>query len=538
MELNTGGVNRKTRRGVVFMGNLAVINIFGLASSAYEPVFSGKSAFERVMEWAAVIPDASGIVLLAGLKTEIPNVGNQDLPVTVIKKESWDEEILIRALAETTGTAVGGDELPEALFYTWGDAPLPDKKLTRTLWDLHYKYDAEYTFADGYPVGMAPEILSRSLPEKLIPLAVGRNGEVRRDTLFEVLRQDINAFDVETHLSPEDMRMDRVSITCDTRRNIQIAEALYKAGGRDADSLCAIIPENKKSLRSLPSYFPIQVTDHHPQNSSYSAYNTWKGDPRENSRFMDPNVFSDLCRRIVDFAGDAVIVPSLWGEPASHPSIGEIIKSALDAGEGVDLPDAPAATKVLVETSGIGWNPALLEELASGTEAGRLLWIITLDAADPDLYKALRGDGLAEAEETARTLAGLFGKNCWVQAVRMLENEEHLEDFHKKWTDEGVGVIIQKYDSYAGYLPEKQPADLSPLHRFPCWHLKRDMPVLVDGTVPVCIDALDRLERLGNAFTEDLERIWSAGEQLHERHVAGEYPNPCAQCDEYYTFNF
>ena len=120
----------------------------------------------------------------------------------------------------------------------------------------------------------------------------------------------------------------------------------------------------------------------------------------------------------------------------------------------------------------------------------------------------------------------------------MLENEEHLEDFHKKWNDEGVGVIIQKYDSHAGYLPEKQPADLSPLNRFPCWHLKRDMPVLIDGTVPVCIDALDRMESLGNVFTDDLERIWSAGAKLHERHVSGEFPNPCAQCDEYYTFNF
>ncbi len=505
---------------------------------AYKSVFGGKSAFERAVEWAASVPDVSGLVLLAGVKTEIPEIGNQDVSVGVIKKETWNEENLIRALLETVNGATGGDSAPDSIFYAWGDAPLIDKDVTRTLWDLHYKYDAEYTFADGYPAGTAPEILSASLPAKLLPLAAGRGGEVRRDTLFEVLRQDINAFDVETQLSPEDMRMDRVSITCDTRRNVRIAESLYEAGGRDAESLCTVIPANRNLLRSLPVYFPIQITDHHPQNCSYSAYNRWKGDPRGNSQFMDARVFSDLCRGIVDFAGDAVIVPSLWGEPSSHPEIGKIIRSALEAGEGGDLPDAPAATKVLIETSGIGWNPALLEELASETEAGRLLWIVTLDAADPALYTSLRGEGQGEAEDTARKLAGLFGKHCWVQAVRMLENEEHLEDFHKKWNDEGVGVIIQKYDSHAGYLPEKQPADLSPLNRFPCWHLKRDMPVLIDGTVPVCIDALDRMESLGNVFTDDLERIWSAGAKLHERHVSGEFPNPCAQCDEYYTFNF
>jgi hypothetical protein len=55
----------------------------------------------------------------------------------------------------------------------------------------------------------------------------------------------------------------------------------------------------------------------------------------------------------------------------------------------------------------------------------------------------------------------------------MNENEEHLEDFYRIWSEQGAQVIVQKYDSYAGFLPERQPADLSPLNRFRCWHLKR-----------------------------------------------------------------
>ena len=520
------------------MGNLAVINIAGLSPLAFRSVFGGASAFERVLGWAAKVPDVKGLTLLAGPGAEVPDAGGAGVPVHVIRREAWDEETLVGALVEAVDAAGADGSGPEAVFYAWGDAPLLDAALTGTLWELHYKYDAEYTFADGYPAGTAPEILSAGLAAKLVPLAKGRFREAGRDSLFEVLRQDINAFDVETHLSPEDMRMDRVSITCDTRRNLRIAEALYAAGGIDAASLCEAIPANRTVLRSLPAFFPVQVTDRHPQACAYSAYVKWKGDPRENGRMMDPGLFADLCRRIVEFAGDAVVSPSLWGEPASHPDIGAMILSALRAGEKGLSPDEPAATKVLVETSGLGWDESLLERLAAEASPGRLQWIVTLDASDPSLYAALRGDGLEEAERTARTLARLFGKDCWVQAVRMLENEEHLEDFYKKWTDEGVQVIIQKYDSFAGFLPEKQPADLSPLKRFPCWHLKRDMPVLVDGTVPVCIDALDRMEILGNAFEEDLERIWTAGAPLHSRHVAGDIPSPCAECDEYYTFNF
>ena len=417
------------------------------------------------------------------------------------------------------------------MFYAWGDCPLLDNKTTAELWALHYRYDAEYTFADGYPQGLTPELLSVRLPERLMPMAAARRGPAARNSIFEVLRGDINAFDVETHLSPADIRMDRVSITCDTRRNRNIAERLYAAGGTDADSLCRVIPENRALLRDLPSYFPIQITNRSPQSCSYCAFPKYAGDPRLLSDHMPADRFDNLCRRIADFAGDAVIAPSLWGEPSCHPQVGTLIRSALNAGES-------GSVKVLIETSGIGWDRSLLRELAAESRSGRLMWIVLLDAADPDLYRSLRGEGMEEAEDTARFLAELFGDYCWMQAVRMNENEEDLENFYARWKDVGAGPIIQKYDSYAGYLPDRQPADLSPLERFPCWHLKRDMPILIDGTVPLCRSDLGRRDPLGNVFSENLADVWQRGEPVHRAHADGVYPSPCAQCDEYYTFNF
>ncbi|MDF1568298.1 MAG: spiro-SPASM protein [Spirochaetaceae bacterium] len=443
----------------------------------------------------------------------------------------------MEALAETALLPADGDgQKAEALFFARGDSPLLDGEVTETLWKLHYKYDAEYTFADGYPLGLAPEILSTGLPEKLRPLAKGRDDALKRDTLFEVLRQDINAFDVETHLSPKDLRMDRVSMTSDTRRNRNIAEKLYAAGGTDAKSLCEVIPSSRHLLRDLPAYFPIQVTEHCPQDCSYLPYPI----PSAGSepRHMASGDFETLCRKIVDFAGDAVLDLSLMGEPASHPDIADLIRTALDAGTAVGEGPRHPRTRVLIETSGLGWNLSDLEHLAEDTTPGRLMWIVTLDASDPDIYRSLRGEGLEEAENTARELVRLFGRHCWIQATRMNKNEEHLEDFYRIWSEQGAQVIVQKYDSYAGFLPERQPADLSPLNRFPCWHLKRDMPILVDGTVPICKDDLGRRDSLGNAFTEQLENIWAAGEELFVAHSSGKYPGICAGCDEFYTFNF
>jgi spiro-SPASM protein len=533
------------------MNNLAIINIAGLSPLAYQNVLGGPPAFQRVMEWAMNIPGAAGIVLLADARSPLPAgaVSAADgtfAPVRVILRDQWNEQVLVEALAEASRLPASAAEgssrsapLPESatasqvyegLFYAWGDSPLIDGKLTETLWNLHYKYDAEYTFADGYPIGLSPEILSGSMPAKLLPLASGRTGPVARDSLFEVLRRDINAFDVETHLSPADMRMDRVSATCDTRRNRDIMERLAAAGGIDAESLCRLIPEQKILLRSLPAFFPVQITDHCPQACSYCPFPVAGGDPRNGRQHMDKDRFEDLCARFVDFAGDAVIGLSLWGEPASHPQIGSLIRAALSSGP---------ETRVLIETSGIGWNGSLLEELAAEVPPGRLLWIVSLDSSDPGLYDRLRGGGFAEAEAAAEKLSSLFGRYCWLQGVRMLENYEHLDDFfYTRWKEKGAQVIVQKYDSYAGLLPERQPADLSPLRRFPCWHLKRDMPILLNGDVPFCRTDLGRRASLGNVFTGSLDAIWAAGEGLYADHVAGRYPEHCAGCDEYYTFNF
>lgn len=511
------------------MGNLAVVNTVGLAPQAYEPVFSGPSALEWVFKWARSIPNYQGMILLADEGAEnFPPVSDEEF-FRVIRRKHWTESLFIDALAE--GVNLAREENPEAFFYAWGDCPLLDGETTAVLWKLHYKYDAEYTFADGYPYGLTPEVFSPQLPEKLKALAVGRDGPVERSSVFEILRQNINAFDVETHLSPKDLRMKRVSISCDTRRNKSIAELLYSAGGTNAEALCRVIPENLKLLRNLPAYFPIQITDHCPQACSYCPFPRFFGNPLNGGNFMEPEKFKELCRRIVEFAGDAVIVPSLWGEPASHPQIGEIIGGALDIAD-------EKRTRVLIETSGIGWDKNLLADLAKEFAGGRLMWIVSLDAADAALYRTLRGEGMAEAEDTARTLAELFHKNCWMQAVRMNENEEDLEAFYQRWKDVGGGAIIQKHDSYGGFLDNLQPADLSPLDRFPCWHLKRDMPILINGQVPICRTDLGRREALGNAFEEDLESIWSRGESLHEAHIRSEFPGPCEKCDEYYTFNF
>jgi spiro-SPASM protein len=141
-------------------------------------------------------------------------------------------------------------------------------------------------------------------------------------------------------------------------------------------------------------------------------------------------------------------------------------------------------------------------------------------------------------------LLSLFPKDLYVQAVRVKDAEDDIEVFYRSWKEAGACVIIQKYDDFCGLLPKLQASELSPVQRRSCWHLIRDMAVLLDGQVPRCRECIgaDRLNAfsLGNAYTDSLETLWSRGEEFYRDQCGSSlsYTDICAGCDEYYTYNF
>jgi spiro-SPASM protein len=201
---------------------------------------------------------------------------------------------------------------------------------------------------------------------------------------------------------------------------------------------------------------------------------------------------------------------------------------------------------LIIETSGLSWSGEGLEALAVSAAAAParknreapLSWIVSLDALSPERYKTVRGPGAAEAAQCAEALAALFPGSAYVQAVRVRDAEDDIEQFYRYWKEKKLNVIIQKYDYFSGEIPDRRAADLSPLHRFPCWHIMRDFPVLIDGTVPACREDLRGSRLLGNVFHDGLEKLWKNGEALYLEHTKKNYTGICARCDEYYTYNF
>jgi spiro-SPASM protein len=303
-------------------------------------------------------------------------------------------------------------------------------------------------------------------------------------------------------------------------------------GGRDAASVTDIIRRKPEILRTLPAFASIQIASGCPQACSYCPYPASGIDVLSSREEMRLSDYLSILLKLKELSDDLVVSVSLWGEPSLHSDIAGIISETVS----ID------GFRLIIETSGIGWSEAVLDEAAKLPQ-GKIDWILSLDAHERQLYKTLRGSGFDEAFSFFDRERVRFPSHVWVQAVRMAESEEKLESFYRffkeKTAEEGSGgIIIQKYDSFCGFLPGRKVTDLSPLERFPCWHLKRDLSVLLDGSIPLCREDLKRCHSLGNILSEGAEAIWGRGEKFYAEHIERAYNDLCRGCDEYYTFNF
>ena len=482
----------------------------------FQELCRGKSAFDFVLEYSKGTPDTESVIVLC----------DSDFPVS-----RWPEVDTIHdnrwSVSKLTSWLCKLSEGFDNLFFLYGDTPLLDTAKTREMYANHLKYFAQYSFADGYPQGLTPEIIESKAMKAIARLAADDEASVERNSIFETLKKDINAFDIETDIAAADQRLLRVTLAADTRRNTLLLRRMTDDGVSDMGAATEYLDAKPEHLRTLPAFFNVQIEEGCPQACSYCPWPVIHGDVRSARGEMSIEHFTSILEKISDFSEDATISVSLWGEPALHSGI-EKLAAAVTRFDGLSL---------LIETSGVGWREGVIDNiLESG--GSRTEWIVSLDALTPELYTDFRGDGLKEATATALYLIEHAGKMSHVQAVRMKAGESELQDFYRFWKKHTDNIIIQKYDFFSGLLEPRKVTDLSPLKRFPCWHLKRDLNILLDGTVPVCREDLKVNHPLGNIFTDSLEEIWSRGEEWYLKHIREDYPQLCVNCDEYYTYNF
>lgn len=517
-----------------------VILFAGNASNfAFEPLFDQKCAVDCAINWATLVPNVAKIAILGNKNNQsaLQNIKlpNQNLNFTHIFEEKWTTALLLEKIAEIS------DGFDAAIF-AFADAPFYNLQVTKDLLNNFSKYGAEYCFADGYPLGYAPEILHPESAKILFNLAKENLTPVSPTVLFDVLKTDINSFEIETEIAPKDLRYLRLNLFCDTKRNTLQCTRLFNILKNSPNAnLCDIVESQPQIQRTLPAFYALQIAASCPGECSYcpypnAAFVKYGTKPQNCTAVMPLDSFENLIEKIADFSDDAVISLSLWGEALNHPNLLEFIKIILKNPK----------LSILIETCGEKINTEFAQkvfeicqnmgERQNGQKS--INWIISLDAIDAEMYKKMHGvDSFSCAINAVNALLPYFTGCVYTQFLRTNQNEHQMEQFYRFWKEKCGNVIIQKYDDFAGILEQKKVADLTPVCRNSCWHLRRDMNILLDGSVPLCKEEILG-GIIGNAFAEPLEEIWKKTEDLYASQLKQNYEGLCKNCDEYYTFNF
>ena len=381
----------------------------------------------------------------------------------------------------------------ENVVFSYADCPFINKNLTEKILDAHIKYKAEYTFADGYPYGFSPEVINAGTLNILKELSkTTQNGLgqelMDRESLFNLIKTDINSFEIETVLADTDWRLYRFAFHCGKYENYSACRSLFEVKNTDdVEELSKLASENPHIIKTVPGFYNIQICDginadsiYLPYKAAYEAKN--KLSPVNNKNNMSYENFSKLIEKINENACNRTN----------------------------------------------GWK--------------KLMVAVTMDSVTEQKYEELHGcKGLQKAKNAVEMLEKYIPGSVYPMFTRINHNEPELEAFFRFWNEKDSPskgeCIIQKYDNFAGLLPEWKPADLSPLDRNVCWHIRRDMTIYSNGDVPLCRTCL--YENIaGNVFEQSLEEIWKKSDDLIKDHMNNKFNNKCGKCDEWYTFNF
>ncbi len=409
--------------------------------------------------------------------------------------------------------------------YFKGISPLADVKLMQNAWDRHKKFFSQYSYSENLPEGIIPYILTReflsTLPDKL------------PSDVHSFFLKNINQYDVDIFYVPPDLRQYRFDFRLNDRRNSLLIDQLISINPS------IVYEELLPTIKSTPNIFRLAPT--------YIEWEIYKGCelsctfcPRQ---FVDksdePDYFTvegikkSLTNLNAEIKTPYTVCLGGNGEPLLHPNLNEILPLLLQNENTKEL---------IVETALYANVASFMKGLKAIDESllKKLTVIVNFSTLKPETYTKLYGKNIhSDVLTNIENINSVLPKNSlYVQMIKMVEVGDEVEPYFTFFEKKEINVILQKYNRFAGKLPEKRVSDLTPIHREFCWHLNRDLVIDSKGNVSICKQ--NQSERLGNILQDSFQNIWEKGHSYFALTFNGlhdKIPAPCLQCDEWYTFN-
>ncbi len=436
----------------------------------------------------------------------------------VLIRKSIDDIVFWKEILEKTGFT--------SLIKIYGDSPFFDISIIKEMLEQHKKYLAEFTFSENVPEGLACEIISMELVKDL------PETDKKTLSLSEVVRTNINRFDVELYYRDPDIRDKRISFRSGNLRGKKIMENIYKAakGIPAYEKIKDIIETDPEILYAGPSYAEIELTGRCQLNCIFCYRKTLQkvhGD-------MDTSTFKKIIREMWRFELPYTICLGGSGEPLLHPGLYEMLEHANN--------DA-LVDKIIIETNGIDADSNFSGFLEK-TENNKIITIVNINGYNNETYKKLHGEDYFNRVfnniESLKFLNSEQSKKLYVQIMKINETEDYLDRYYDFWEKQNIPIILQKQNTYLGRIEDRTYSDLSPLERTPCWHLQRDVFILWDGRVTFCKEDVSGKYFSASINSESLTDIWNRKKEIFVNNYKSELSKEpdCNNCDEWYTFNF
>jgi len=428
------------------------------------------------------------------------------------------------------------EAFPDRDVYLFADlyAPFLEAELGERYAAITQERIAHYTYGEHYPRGVAPHALAQDTVRILRNVASGNFTPMGDEAFMNLMGLDINSYDIEVDVSPDDFRRYRLDLRARNRERVALIAQLSSALGSGIEGvsyskLSQLLLQRQDLHRSLPAYLELDLSDNCSLSCNFC--------PREAmglSGVADGAVIEEgLALRIVEELArlnpDACLCLSPFSEPLESPIWRKVADRAL--GSGLHL---------FIETNGLAMD-ALFREWFLAQEAEKLSVIVSLDLLSAEEYKQYKGaDRYSEAVANTRALLTAGAGNCYLQVLNMDEFSSVIDGFYDFWPEYSDRVLPRKYNSFCGRLELRSTADLSPLTRFPCWHLKRDIVIRCSGKVQLCKQDLDGVEFEGDLTKESLQKLWARLGERFQAHLSGDDRGIplCKECDEWHTYNF
>jgi len=418
------------------------------------------------------------------------------------------------------------------------------------------KYDIQYYYGEGFPEGIIGQVAKGEIFEDIMKLSKPSD-QVKKNFVFDILLRNISQFDLDLIEGIENYEAYRTSCTLSKKEDLPVIFSLYSYFGnfeikydytlspeQNLSRIAQMVkdPEkynlinhkqindffinNKTLTRTYPKGIFMEISSscqfsciHCPYPSGLERIQPFLSlEQTKKIKETNPLVFKDTS-----------IILGGMGEPFDNKECIEIINYL------------SREHKVYIETNGSGFTSDVMKKIIN---PGKVIFIISMDADTEEIYKKLgKKMSFKKLETFIKYYLENYPDNFFIQFVRMHENDDELENFYEKWKKYEDNIIFRKYNNYSNFLENREVADLTPVDRYPCFHLRRDFYILSDGRVALCksdlngkiIDysLLDNLDKENNMLIP-----WQKSDLFYENHCQKKYHELCRNCNEFYTFYF